>query len=332
MMFSLSSSKTGTERNRPAAMSARMRPADRDFLVLARVGKGEAHADGVADAAGEQLLEGHARLDDAFRRNAGLGDAQVQGDVGAQRREAGVGLDDLARVRVLQRHHVAVEAEVVQQAAVLERGFDHGRDVVLGMAGGRDRVDAAAVDADPQRAVVGAGDVDQEADLLRDRLLLLVVVEVAGVVAHLVHVGSHLGGEAVVLLQVDHEVGGSLAADLRQRLHVLRVVHRDPDQGAAGVADGLRLLDGGVDVLGAGRAHALDGDVVGGAEGHGADLHGPRGIALRGHRSMLTERAERPKTGTLRRACWYSAATASARRRCGSDSEPRVLDPRIRST
>ena len=64
MMLSLSSSNTGTERKRPAAMSARICRPDRDLLVLARVGQGEADAQGVADAAREELLEGHARLDD----------------------------------------------------------------------------------------------------------------------------------------------------------------------------------------------------------------------------------------------------------------------------
>ena len=97
--------------------------------------------------------------------------------------------------------------------------------------------------------------------------------------------GRHLRGQAVVLLQVDHEVGRRLAADLGQRLHVLGVVHGHADEVAAGLADGLRLLDGGVDVLGARGAHALHGDGVGGAEGHGADRTDRVGLRFDGHRA-----------------------------------------------
>ena len=47
------------------------------------------------------------------------------------------------------------------------------------------------------------------------RLLLLVVVEVAGVVADLVHVGRHLRGQPVVLLQVHDQVGAWSAGGSR---------------------------------------------------------------------------------------------------------------------
>jgi hypothetical protein len=91
-----------------------------DLFVLARVGQGEAHAQGVADPAREELLEGHPRLDHAFRRDARLRDAEVQGHVRAQGREPRVPLDDLARMRVLEADHVAFELEVVEQGAVLQ--------------------------------------------------------------------------------------------------------------------------------------------------------------------------------------------------------------------
>ena len=114
MMLSRSSSKTGTERKRPAATSARICEADRHLLVLARVGQRQADAQRVADAAREQLLEGHARLEDALRRDAGLGDAEVQRHVGSGLGEAAVALDHVPRVGVLEAHDVALEAELVQ--------------------------------------------------------------------------------------------------------------------------------------------------------------------------------------------------------------------------
>ena len=128
-------------------------------------------------------------------------------------------------------------------------------------------VDAAAVDADADRAVVLAGDVGQEADLLRDRLLLLVVVEVAGVVADLVHVGRHRarpGGSSPAGRPRGWRGSGGGSRPAPRRPAALSTATRT--RSPAGLADGLRLLDGGVDVLGARRAHALHGDRMRGAD------------------------------------------------------------------
>ena len=102
----------------------------------------------------------------------------------------------------------------------------------------------------------------------------------AGVVAELVHVRGHGRGEPVALLEVDHEVGLRLPAQLGEGLDVLRAVDGDTHQRSAGAPDRLGLLDRRVDVLGARRAHALDGDGVSGAQGHAADAHGAGGIPL----------------------------------------------------
>ncbi len=51
------------------------------------------------------------RLDDAFRRQAGLGDAEVERHVGARLREARLAATHLVRIGVLERHDEAVEAE-----------------------------------------------------------------------------------------------------------------------------------------------------------------------------------------------------------------------------
>ena len=154
---------------------------------------------------------------------------------------------------------------------MLEGGFDHGLDVVLREAGLQLGVDAAAVDAHADREVVIAGHRHQPGDLLADRLVLLVVPEVPRVVPDLVDVGGDLLGEAVALLEVDDEVGRRLATDLGEGGDVARAVDGDAHEDAAGLAYGLRLLDGGVNVLGTGRAHALHGHGMAGPESDGAD-------------------------------------------------------------
>ena len=70
MMFIPFCSKRGTERKRPLAMSSRISLADGDLVAFVLEGQRERDADRVADAAGDELLEGDARLDDAVRRHA----------------------------------------------------------------------------------------------------------------------------------------------------------------------------------------------------------------------------------------------------------------------
>ena len=178
---------------------------------------------------------------------------RCSGTSGRTRGEARVGLDDLARVRVLERDDVArrsrgrraarsARAPTRPSAATSSSGW---RAFSLG-------VDGAAVDADAQRAVVlAAPRRPGSATFSRDRLVLLVVVEVAGVVADLVDVGRDLRGQAVVLLEVDRRGWPSVCrADLRQRLDVLRRCRRRcARRRRPASADRLGLLDRGVDVL-----------------------------------------------------------------------------------
>ena len=108
---------------------------------------------------------------------------------------------------------------------------------------------------------------------------LLVVVQVAGVVANLVDVGCDLRAESVVLLQIDRKWGGGLLADSGERLDVFARVDGDADEVGAGGFEQLDLADRGLDVLRARRGHRLDDDGIAAADGHVADLDRSRRIA-----------------------------------------------------
>ena len=86
-------------------------PPGGDLFALASVGHRERDADRVADAAADELLEGDARFDDAVRRHAGFGDAQVQRHIRPGGGELAVHFDHLRRIGILQRHAIAREAE-----------------------------------------------------------------------------------------------------------------------------------------------------------------------------------------------------------------------------
>ena len=110
MMFNVPRPKSTTLRTRPAAISARMeRPATISSLLLA-----ERDADGVAEAAADQLLEGDARLDDTVGREAGFRDAEMQRHVGPLFGKAFIDFDHLRRIGIFQRDDIAREAERVE--------------------------------------------------------------------------------------------------------------------------------------------------------------------------------------------------------------------------
>ena len=106
------------------------------------------------------------------------------------------------------------------------RGAGHNRrNVVARIPLEHPRIDRAAVDPHPDRAVVIRGGLSDEGDLLGDALLLLVVVQVPRVVADLVHMRRNLHAEAVVLLQIDGKRRAGLRPHLGQRGHILARVH-----------------------------------------------------------------------------------------------------------
>lgn len=191
-----------------------------DFLVFAVEGEGEGDAEGVADALGEELFEGEAGFDDAVGREAGFGDAEVEGDVGSFLCELCVDLDDFFPVGVFEGDEVVVELEVVEELAVFEGGGDDGLVVVVGVSLEHSGVDGAAVDADADGEVVLCGGVGDEGDFVGDGFVCFVVVEVSGVVADFVDVRCDEGCEAVVFLEVDGEWCGGLLADLLEGVDV----------------------------------------------------------------------------------------------------------------
>ena len=175
-------------------------------------------------------------------------------------REPHVGVDDEARVGILDRDHVIAETERIDHAAVIDRaGHDRGHMILSEalLVVGSDR---ASVDADAQREAVLARDPDEVGDLLLHGLVLLVVVQVAGVVAQLVDEGRDLLRQPVVLLQIDREQARRLRPNLRERVDVGLAVDGDPDHVCPSRFEDPHLPQRGGDVAGLGGGHRLDGD------------------------------------------------------------------------
>ena len=172
-----------------------------DFLALAGVGQGQRNADGVADAAAEQLFKGNAGLDHPVGRQSGFGHAKVERHVRPRLGKALVGLDHLCGIGVLERDAIARKTQLVEQFAVFERAFKHGGDGIAGRMfldlGG---VHRAAVDADAKGAIVFTRRIDNKSDFVLPRLAAFVVIQVPWVIADLVDVRRDQGGHSVVFL------------------------------------------------------------------------------------------------------------------------------------
>ena len=120
------------------------------------------------------------------------------------------------------------------------------------------RRDRSAVDADANRDVVVARDIDQPFHLLLDGLRLLDMVQMPRVVANLVDVRRDPVGDFVVLLQIDRQHDAlRLRADFLDRRDFLLAVDRDAHDSRARVGELMRLRDGLVDVDRPRRAHRL---------------------------------------------------------------------------
>ena len=73
-----------------------------DLLLLLIVGYGQRNANRVADAATNELFQGHSRLDDPVGGQSRFGDPQVQRHVGPSGGKTAVDLHDLGRIGVLE--------------------------------------------------------------------------------------------------------------------------------------------------------------------------------------------------------------------------------------
>ena len=85
------------------------------------------------------------------------------------------------------------------------------------------------------------------------------------VITDLVDVRSYLLRQAIVLLQIDRQVGRRAPANPGQRFGIFRAVDRDPHHVRPGSSQIIDLSDRGLDVLGVCGRHALDRNRMAGA-------------------------------------------------------------------
>ena len=196
-------------------------------------------------------------------------------------RELAVGLDHDDGVAGLQRHHDLVEIGLDTHLKPFHRRLGHGEG----------RVSVEIGDIVPERAVVQA-DADGGAVLLADGEetgelaagLLMVLVEIAGVDADLLHDGRDGNGRLRREVNVGHEgrlyaLCAQPAADFGDVRHVLEARHGDADQLRAGCGHATALGDRPFNVGSMGVAHRLrdDGEVGtdadAAADGNGQGFH-----------------------------------------------------------
>src|SRR5688500_2019415 len=113
---------------------------------------------------------------------------------------------------------------------MLQSAFHHwcdgiGRSIFLALR----RIDAAAIDANSDCTVLFSRGIENEPYLVLPWLVTLVMIEVAGIVADFVDMRGHLRDEAVILLQIDGKISGSLLANLGERLGVLSAIDCNSD-------------------------------------------------------------------------------------------------------
>ena len=225
-----------------------------------------------------------AGLDRALERRAGLGHAEVQRPV-ARLGEQLVGPHHHHRVVVLDRDLEVVEVVLLEEARLPHGALDERLGRGLAVLLEQPLVEAAGVDADPDRGAVvlgGPGD------------LLDLVVELADVARVDPDGGAARldGGEDVLRLEVDvgdHRDLGVLR-DLGQRVGVVLARARDPDDVAAGRGQLGDLLERGVDVGGQRRGHRLHRDRGLAADPDLADLD-LAGLAAGGEHGRRVPRA-----------------------------------------
>ncbi len=233
-----------------------------DLLCLPVIRQGQGNPDRVTNPDCNELVKGDPGLDDPIGRQAGLGHPQVQGNIRPLSGEETIGLDNLLRVRVLERDDEAGKPEIVEVGAMINGATHHRSDPILWIFFLVGRIHGAAVDPHPERAVVLRCHRGDELHLVPHRLVFLYMVKMAGVVAHLVNMGSHLGHEAVVLLQVNHEVGIGPLANLGKGPGIFLVVTGQADNVRPCFSHISDLRQGLIDFLRMCRRHGLNGDAM----------------------------------------------------------------------
>ena len=216
-------------------------------LALAR----EGHADGVAQALGQEDTHTNARSNGAAEGRAGLGDAQVEGVVHLLRQQT-VGLYGADHVAGLEADLDIAEALTLQHLDVAQGAFYHGL--------GRGRAEllqqvffeAAAVHANADGDAFGTG-------LVHHGLHPLLAADVTRVDAQAggAAVRGHQG-QAVVEVDIGHHGDGAPVADLVEDLARLLRGHAHADDLAAGVGVGVDLVDRGFHIPGVRLGHGLD--------------------------------------------------------------------------
>src|SRR5262249_18438155 len=269
------------------------------------------HANRVPNSLREQLFEGQTGLDDPFGRHTRLGDPKVEGDVRPQRGEPAVGFDYLRGIRILQGDHEALKAHLLHQAAVVQGGLNESFELVAGVAFQKLRSHRAAVYSNADRAIGVARHSDQPRNLVAQRFGALDVVQMTWIVADLIDVGSDLGGQPVVFLQIDDERRVGLAANFFERFDFFVVVHGEAHNGGAGALKLPRLGNARVGVARRRGTHALHRHRRAGTDLYLADTHGPGrasgGNAFHDSASRLADGSEALKAGRARRSAARTA-------------------------
>src|SRR5712691_1389933 len=240
------------------AKPERLQDVDADAHLFHRIGR-ERHADGVADALGQERAQADGGLDRPHTRCPRLGHAEVEGILDLVGERA-VRLDHHERIGRFERDlHLRIAA-LLEDADVAEGRLHHAGRRRPAVLLEQVLLQRAAVDADADGNLALLGEVD---DLLHEAL----APDVAGIQSEPVHPlleGDQ--GELVVEVDVGDERDADLALDLAELLGGLANGHRATHDLAAGRFQRPDLQERRLDVARVGLRHRLYGD--GGVAAH----------------------------------------------------------------
>ena len=264
--------------------------------------RGQRDADGVADAFLQQHAERCAGRDDTLAADAGLGQAQVQGEIAA-RGQVAIDRDQFLHAADLGAEHDTLrrQTEVHGTMRGIQRGADQrlthdssripgfgAQGVLVHQLRGQRLVQRAPVGADAHRLRI----LDRELDQLRELGVALLaeadVARVDPVLAQRLGARGLVGQQGVsVVVEVADDRNRDphhrqLVDDARHRGGGLGIVHGHPHQFRAGPPQFGDLPGGRGHVGGVGIGHRLHDDRCGATDLHAADLDLARGSPIRG--------------------------------------------------